>query len=121
MSEQEKYKFNKFCAVVMGYDIKPSKKESSGESSLFCTREAKDDTSFERFVSKIGFYYRPYDDLNQMSEVIDKLMLLRDIRIETMVNQPHHVEQLFYAIIGSRIKQGFRNFIISTMDEDNDS
>jgi len=91
----------------MGYSIKPSAKESNSESSLFCTKEAKDDTGFERFCSKIGGWYRPYDDLNQMTDVIDKLAK----------NFPNGIVLTitYQSIIA---KQAFRDFIISTMPEE---
>jgi len=105
-----KDKFNKYCAEVIGYSIKPSAKESNSESSLFCTKEAKDDTDFERFFSKIGFWYRPYDDLNQRMPVFDKLFT------DKLYGGNH--QSFNWQIYCYGIDKATKDFIISTMDKE---
>jgi len=87
--------FNRYCAEVMGYEFKVTEGGS-------CMSK----------VPNGWTYTNPYDDLNQMAEVVDRLTL--------------DMEQLAFAdlidlIVRSKtIKQAFIEFIASTMENKNE-
>ena len=87
-----KDKFNKYCAKVMGYTIR-----AYGKGELV-----------EKPDGHLVIDHNPYDDLNQMAEVIEKLLDDANIYIE---NQKYPNK---YMITRDGFKQAFRNFIIST-------
>ena len=91
-----KNRFNRYCAVVMGLIVVPS--------------EYSDEHIFvKNATSCLEWYYNPYDDLNQMAEVIEKLLDDANIFIENQI-YPNK-----YMITRDGFKQTFRDFIISTM------
>jgi hypothetical protein len=88
--------FNKYCADVMGYKI---------------------DTSYpELFVyfpdEAMPRLYSPYNDLNQMSEVVEKL-LSNDQTYYSGGQFPNK-----HMVSRDGFKQAFRDFIISTMEKE---
>ena len=86
-------KFIKFCAMVMVIDIYQA--PHFGKQKWFIADDK-------------GGEYNPYDDLNQMAEVFDKL--LKDERIP----------KAFTVFSGEELKYAVRNHIISTMDTGED-
>ena len=99
-----KDKFNRYCAEVMGYKVRQ-------KPNYIIVRPYAD-------RSGTWLMYNPYDDLNQSAKVVDKLMMKRSPRVETMVNQPNNIERLVYTLLDSFTKKAFRNFISSTIPED---
>ena len=95
-----KDKFNKYCAEVMGY-------RTWKELDHICIEnEEYPVSSGQQFTT-----YSPYDDLNQMAEVFDKLF--KDRNATTTLE--------FLKISGMRgVKEAIQDFIISTMPEDKD-
>lgn len=77
--------FNKYCAEVIGIEV------NSSHEGLW---------AFDNYKY---FIYSPYDDLNHMVDVVEKLMIDKGIHI-TLIDE-------------ETIKQSFRNFIISTMED----
>ena len=84
-----KVKFNKYCAEVMNY--------TQNADNGYWYEEGK----YLRFVSD----YEPYDDLNQMAEVVEKLVKLYGI---------DYAESVITLL---SIKQSFRDFIASTQEQ----
>ena len=102
-----KQEFNKYCVEVMGYE-----------------QVQNPSTDFGMWVSNGGsgrWKYNPYDDLNQMAEVVEKLLQNISSPLNSMVNQPRILEQMYYTITLGSIKQAFRDFIISTKEKDNEN
>ncbi len=90
-----KEKFNKYCAEVMGYEI---------------------DTSFpELFVyfhnESMARLFNPYWDLNQLADVVEKLILEVVSRKFDLDNELLNIYRFY-----KNIKQAFRDFVISTME-----
>ena len=86
-------KFNKYCAEVMGYES-------------YCDEPYPYDVWEYRLNGKVIHLqdeYNPYDDLNQMAEVVEKLF-----NSNGFLRYYNNLENL-------GIKQAFRDFIISTM------
>ena len=108
MNAVNQQEFNKYCAEVVGFTIS-EKPHDIGEVALWCKKPAESDTDFDKFFSNLGFYYNPYNDLNQMAEVIEKLLDDHNIFIDNQ-KCPNK-----YMIIRVGFKQSFRNFIISTV------
>ena len=86
-----KTEFNKYCSSVMGY--KPDGKGG--------------------FTNLVG-RYTPYDDLNQMAGVVEKLL------IGNQCKKCFELMQIIALQVNINIKQAMRDFIISTMPEDKD-
>lgn len=85
--------FNKYCASVMGYDYITSSIAADYES--------------------VSFYYNPYNNLNQMAEVVEKLAE----KIEGSSLGAAFIDMLFNSVYEvTSIKQTFRDFIESTME-----
>ena len=91
--------FNKYCADVMGHELDYWNAECNGGLPSYKSKSSK---------RKL---YNPYDDLNQMAEVVEKLAPLR---------HRHFISSLTGVWLGaeepSTIKQAFRDFIISTKE-----
>ena len=92
-----KNEFNEYCAKVMG---------------LICTDKASDNGVWVIEKEKDGaacpdWYYNPYEDLNQMAEVVDKLILTRVLDVEPIGKM----------IEKHGMKQTFRDFIESTAQD----
>ena len=105
-----KDKFNKYCAKAM------------------CYKEVEPPHFFDRglYVSQRNganlWLYNPYDDLNQMADVVEKLCFNASKHwIETSnYLYPDEVSITDYfekMRLGKSIKQAFRDFIISTMND----
>lgn len=56
-----------------------------------------------------GEAYNPYDDLNQMAEVVEKLMRKKS---KYLTSSRHY---MYYGIMAKGIKQALRDFITSTV------
>jgi len=95
-----KDKFNKYCAEVMGYQI-----------------QKRTDIMDNVFFLYGGMNYNPYDDLNQMADVVEKLASKWGVDEQICSDWVFAQEQM--EVVG--IKQAFRDFIISTMEKDNES
>jgi hypothetical protein len=92
----DKERFNKYCADVMGY-------------RLYCGHRLADTLWFDdEHAPDYQGIYNPYDDLNQMAEVVEKLLKNEDIFDLDIANISNGY---------ITIKQAFRDFIISTMPE----
>lgn len=108
--EKMKDKFNKYCAEVNGWvscTVSASIGRSLDDTKRFngeawSTPPADDKSGCIKFFKDD---YNPYDDLNQMAEVVEKLWG-GHIKTKYLENYP------FPSI---PIKQAFRDFIISTM------
>ena len=94
-----KDKFNKYCAEVMGYEIL-----ADGDMLMGVL-----------LVDGIIGDYNPYDNLNQMAEVVEKLAPLQH---RTFIGSMTGV--WMGAVKPSTIKECLRNFIISTMEKDDE-
>ena len=105
-------KFNKYCAYIMRYEIR-ERPSDIGIDALWCERKSKDNTDYEQFFSRLGFYYNPYNDLNQMADVFDKLNSKGFDKHMQVFNLNIFVKAL-------PIKQAVRDFIISTMPDSNE-
>jgi len=86
-----KEEFNKYCAEVMGYH--------------------KDNSEYEAWSASLRRPYNPYDDLNQMAEVLDKL-----------TDSTHRWDGMWESLYdhlncSKGIKQAMRDFIESTKGE----
>lgn len=99
MSEP-KDKFNRYCAEVMGYEVEI---HSNGDVRLL--------TGYKKTY---GEPHNPYDDLNQMAPVVEKLI---EKLPKTSVKVGEFVSQIHNKV---RIKYACQNFIISTMPEEDD-
>ena len=75
--------FNKYCADVMNYNYEVE--------SAYC--------------------YEPYDDLNQMAEVVEKLIQTDEVLFPQTSN-------MGFSIRRDSVKQAFRDFIISTKEKE---
>ena len=88
--------FNKYCSHVMGYNRKDE---------------------FETYDTdgKEVMYYCPYDDLNQMANVVDELSVnpKYDPNFKELVNN-------MVLDIPLNVKSALRDFIISTMEKCNE-
>ena len=91
-----KEKFNKYCREFSDYKIKPLK------NGLFIMNES---SGWDE--------YNPYDDLNQMADVVDKL-----------AKQWRDDENIFHALCEAKdsievhgLLKAMRDFIVSTKEE----
>ena len=122
--DDEKERFNKYCVEVMGWvscsvgaslgkDL-DNQERFNGEAWCIPPSDTKGG-GIKHFKDD----YNPYDDLNQMAEVVEN-------RIHWILNHPYQTEftndmmplliNCFRAIRRDvDIKQAFRDFIISTM------
>ena len=66
---------------------------------------------------RLSAHYTPYDDLNQMAEVVEKLV--SNIREQKYAPELYQDVNPAYKIFlhGIQVKRAFRDFIISTMPE----
>ena len=109
-----KEEFNKYCADVMDYSTwleepaVPSNTNIMVLSIVF--RNDAGDTDKD--------LYNPYDDLNQMAEVVEKLFDDFSSNEVTLLAWIKTIGRITDR--ESLIKQAFRDFIISTMLEDRD-
>ena len=95
----DKEKFIKYCAEVMGYRLTAVyERDDNGE---------KTNEILWFFVAGIGIY-EPYDDLNQMAEVFDKVWKLTTGKGDCMN---------WFMMCHDGIKQAMRDFIVSTKGE----
>ena len=100
MNERE---FNEYCVKVMGY-----KRGWKGKKEVFWL----DDEGKRYLYLEL---YNPYNDLNQMAKVFDKLMSDSNfILMKFMTYDCSHTPPLRIDI---PIKQAMRDFIISTMED----
>ena len=103
MNERE---FNEYCAKVMGYLTHDDTVPDEHGGLIVQTEYA------------YSVIYNPYDDLNQMAEVFDKLMSDSNfILMKFMTYDCSHTPPLRIDI---PIKDAMRDFIISTMEKDNE-
>lgn len=92
--KSDKKGFNQYCAEVMEYDLNDLE------------RIKQDDPEF--------LPYNPYDDLNQMAEVVEKLGAdMLGVDVSDHLQHGHNLKN-------KGIKQAFRDFITSTMEKDNE-
>ena len=98
MNERE---FNEYCAKVMGY-----KRGWKGKKEVFWL----DDEGKRYLYLEL---YNPYNDLNQMAEVVEKLLEDADIYIKGAFPNKYMFDR-------DGVKQAIRDFIISTMEKDNE-
>ena len=89
-----KDKFNKYCAEVMGLEKDIENRYMDGIQFIIYAPD-----------------YNPYDDLNQMAEVVEKLRIIEDYE----TNRCRALELNDQLRTHPTIKQAFRDFIISTM------
>ena len=90
-----KSKFNEYCAEVMGININ----NFTGKA-------------VQTLIGK----YNPYDDLNQMAEVVEKLVCAN--RGAYSAKRDGDENQMLNRIKGRvPVKQAFRDFIISTISD----
>ena len=95
MNQQIKESFIRYCADVMGWEFKLG----SYQDTYFAN---KGDVGWTQI--------NPYDDLNQMAEVVEKLLTEYDYCYSSFPSQ---------MIIATKgVKRAFRDFIISTMPKD---
>ena len=106
-----KNRFNRYCADVMGYEIRECPYDI-GDYALWCGRKSKDNTDYDNFFSRLGFYYNPYDDINQMAEIVDA-MLQTGGNIKGCIPFDVFIDCMNCA---GNTKQAFRDFIISIID-----
>jgi hypothetical protein len=93
--EEMKDKFNKYCAEIVGLIVK----DNTDDGGLFVTEQHR--PTFD------GWFYSPYDDLNQMAKVVEKLITNAEL-----------ADWLSYDISENQsIKQAFRDFILATMED----
>lgn len=83
----------------MGYNFQVVNPENGGKSWIFTKEKGE---------------YNTYDDLNQMADVVEKLMVDGEDIGKFMAMMVNKLVQL------RNIKQAFRDFIMSTMDDKND-
>ena len=99
--------FNSYCAEVMGLEKDIENRYMYGIQFIIYAPD-----------------YNPYDDLNQMAEVVEKLVIKYNcspfkvgtneyIRSQNIWGESHH--NLGTIKSGNKIKTAFRDFIISTM------
>jgi hypothetical protein len=81
-NDKLKDKFNRYCLDVMGYEHDPA--------WFYDPRTAEE--------------YNPYDDLNQIAEVFDKLWIEQDT-----------LDRAYLDVARKGIKHAMRDYIISTM------
>ncbi len=93
--------FNKYCAEVMGYEERNLR--GFGKEILFYILSDKPIMPIKN--------YNPYDDLNQMAEVFDKLLS----NFMEHDNFPEWASFLGDLSFNKGAKKSMRNFIISTM------
>jgi hypothetical protein len=102
MKDVSEREFNEYCAKVMGYEIR----KVYAKGDLACYKGAGSYFAFD-----------PYNDLNQMAEVVEKLTepcpdnAMRRVLLRTISND----------CFTGGIKQAFLDFIISTMPEKEDA
>ena len=98
-----KYKFNKYCVEVMGYEVRHK------EHGAFT--ENPDNDTYVLWVEdeREGRWYNPFDDLNQMVEVFDVLWN----RCRT--SKSYITKCLSFSPKGD-CKKAIRDFIISCME-----
>jgi hypothetical protein len=98
-AEEMKDKFNKYCADVMGLEVRHT--DEDGELWVWFDGQ-----------QTFSHAYNPYDDLNKMAEVVEKLAGDGNIGhafIDMLFNDKYEI---------NNIKQAFRDFILSTMEEE---
>ena len=96
--------FNKYCAEVMGYEL-----------------EKRRELTTAKLIAKINnriywYSYNPYDDLNQMAEVFDKLMSTENFLLTKWFTYDSGMKRVDFPL-----KDVIRDFIISTMKNNLDS
>ena len=100
--KSDKEGFNKYCANVMGLIVVPS--------------EYSDEHIFVKNANScLEWCYNPYDDLNQMADVVDELSVNPKYEpdFKQLVNN-------MVLDIPLTVKSVMRDFIISTTDKDNE-
>lgn len=93
----DKDKFNRYCADVIGYET--------------CANDGIPFLRKNGILKMSEGYYNPYNDLNQMAEVFDKLDPSFNLTLNECGNFIMQCNEF-------GIKQAMRDFIISTMPED---
>ena len=94
-----KNEFNEYCVGVMGYEI--------------LSKVPYDGGFYVNTDAVINELYSPYEDLNQMAEVVEKLVdAEREHKHAPLLYEAHDI-----FLRGGNIKKSFRDFIESTAQD----
>ena len=104
-----KDRFNKYCAGVMWLTIGKVHADLRSGQSIDCYYTDKND-----YLCSV-YNYNPYDDLNQMAEVFDKLWQIKQPK---SLQQTQAVNKFRADLANYGIRKAMRNLIISTMEEE---